>query len=214
MACPYCGVGFRVEWDEYTIPVSSNEDEWDEGFNVKFTFCPECNNFIIRLQKGTDYDGEDITVSDDILVYPKFPISKQLNKYVPEKYRDLFTEASQVNSISPRASATLSRYLLQMILHEGLNIKKKNLEQEIIELEAIPHIPTPLVSMLQIMRRIANFGAHPKKSTNSNEIVEVESGEADVMLQLLEELLDFVFVKPKQQDEFMENIKEKYGITP
>ena len=46
--------------------------------------------------------------------------------------------------------------------------------------------------MLQVMRRAANFGAHPKKSTNSNEIVEVEEGESTIMLDLLEEVFDTI----------------------
>jgi hypothetical protein len=49
-------------------------------------------------------------------------------------------------------------------------------------------VSSKLSKMLQVMRKVANFGAHPKKSNNSNEIVEVENGEAEVMLDLLEEL--------------------------
>ena len=117
-----------------------------------------------------------------------------------------------MNNISPRASATLSRYLLQMLLHEELQIQKKNLEEELTELERRGNIPTKLVTMLQVMRRVANFGAHPKKSTNSNEIVEVEEGESTVMLDLLEEVFDYIFVKPRQQELFLKDIEEKYGI--
>jgi len=127
-------------------------------------------------------------------------------------YADIYLEASQVNNISPRASATLCRYLLQMILHEELKIKKKNLVEEIAELENIQSIPSTLITMLQVFRKIANFGAHPKKSTNSSEIVEIEQGEAEVMLELIEELFDFIFIKPKQQDEFLKKIEAKYGI--
>ena len=101
-----------------------------------------------------------------------------------------------------------------MLLHEELHIHKRNLEDEIKELENGSNIPTKLVAMLQVMRRVANFGAHPKKSTNSNEIVEVEVGESAVMLDLLEEVFDYIFVKPKQQELFLKGIEEKYGIKP
>ena len=70
--------------------------------------------------------------------------------------------------------------------------------------------------MLQVMRRVANFGAHPKKSTNSNEIIDVEVGEADIMLNrrgdLINELFDYLFIKPQRQKEFLQSIKEKYNI--
>ena len=151
-------------------------------------------------------------VEEENIIYPRYSAGRNLNQYVPEKYAQLFQESEEVNNISPRASATLSRYLLQMLLHEELQIQKKNLEEELTELERRGNIPTKLVTMLQVMRRVANFGAHPKKSTNSNEIVEVEEGESTVMLDLLEEVFDYIFVKPKQQKLFLKDIEEKYGI--
>ena len=66
--------------------------------------------------------------------------------------------------------------------------------------------------MLHVMRKVANFGAHPKKSTHSNEIVEVESGEVEIMLDLIAEVFDYVFIKPKQEEEFLTGVKNKYGI--
>ena len=99
-----------------------------------------------------------------------------------------------------------------MVLHEELSIKKKNLEEELSELERQQIVSAKLVKMLQVFRKVANFGAHPKKSTNSDEILEVAQGEAEIMLDLLEELFDCVFVKPKQQEQFLAEVKEKYGI--
>ncbi|MBQ9423245.1 MAG: DUF4145 domain-containing protein, partial [Pyramidobacter sp.] len=109
--------------------------------------------------------------------------------------------------------ATLSRYLLHMILHEELKIKEHTLAEEIEKMEALNRVPSELVEMLHIMRKVANFGAHPKKSTNSAEIVDIEPGEAEIMLDLLEELFDFVFVKPKKLEQFKKVSQEKYGIA-
>ena len=174
-------------------------------------------NYFLRYGhcKQVNYDEFWVdTVTNEYLIYPQFSNRKTLSDTIPEKYVQLFQESEQVNNISPRASATLSRYLLQMLLHEELHIHKRNLEDEIKELEGSNNIPTKLVTMLQVMRRVANFGAHPKKSTNSNEIVEVEAGESAVMLDLLEEVFDYIFVKPKQQELFLKGIEEKYGIKP
>lgn len=153
-------------------------------------------------------------IDEDSVIYPRYSVGRVLDQYVPLKYAQLFHESEEVNNISPRASAALSRYLLQMLLHEELHIQKRNLEDEIKELESRSNIPANLITMLQVMRRVANFGAHPKKSTNSNEIVEVETGESAVMLDLLEEVFDYIFVKPKQQELFLKGIEEKYGIKP
>jgi len=153
-------------------------------------------------------------IDEEQIIYPRYATARKLHEFIPHQYAELFRESEEVNNISPRASATLSRYLLQMLLHEELHIHKRNLEEELKELEGMNNVPSKLVSMLQIMRKIANFGAHPKKSTNSNEIVEVEEGESAIMLDLLEEVFDYIFVKPKQQEDFLKTIQEKYGIAP
>lgn len=46
------------------------------------------------------------------------------------------------------------------------------------------------------MRNIGNFAAHPIKSTNTGEIIDVEPGEAEWLLDVLEGLFDFYFVQP------------------
>lgn len=221
MLCPYCGIGISTDWDEWVedcYPVPAENAEFDEGYKIVSVFCPDCQKYIVRLQHGrgyisTQYSADLAKIDDEVLLYPKFPITKKISQYVPHKYVTIYKEASQVNNISPRASATLSRYLLQNVLHEKLKIKKRNLEEEIAELEKVESIPSTLIAMLQVFRRVANFGAHPKKSANSNEIIEIEQGEAEVMLELIEELFDYVFVKPKQQEEFLKKISNKYGIN-
>lgn len=219
MKCPHCATTVYINWDEVTFPVPTPEDNYNKGgYAIQYGFCPECKKLVIQLQHGLE-SGYELSfwideIDEENIIYPRYSAGRNLNQYVPEKYAQLFRESEEVNNISPRASATLSRYLLQMLLHEELHIHKRTLEEEIKELENGSNIPTKLVTMLQVMRRVANFGAHPKKSTNSNEIVEVEAGESAVMLDLLEEVFDYVFVKPKQQEVFLKNIQEKYGIKP
>ena len=219
MICPYCGIGVNVDWREDAIAIPSEQDKENEGYGQLYGFCPECNGYIILVQQGNGYDCNSYSsrgyLNNVILqeqVYPKFSYKKKLDSIIPEKYCNLFREAEAVLNLSPRASATLSRYLLQMILHEELHIKKKNLEDEIKELETKADIPSTLITMLQVMRKVANFGAHPKKSTNSNEIIDVETGEADIMLDLISELFDYIFIKPQKQRDFLQSIKEKYNI--
>lgn len=214
MRCPHCGVSIHLKIEYYTFPEMG--DIGDCTVTIKVGFCPECNNPIINMDVGhindITFDGYNATTEQSQRIFPLWEKATTLNDAIPEKYAKIFRESEQVNNISPMASATLSRYLLQMLLHEELHISKRNLEEEINELENKNNVPSELVKMLQVMRRVANFGAHPKKSTNSNEIIEVGAGESVVMLELLQQLFDYLFVKPKQQEEFLKNIEEKYGI--
>jgi hypothetical protein len=42
-----------------------------------------------------------------------------------------------------------------------------------------------------MIRTVGNFAAHRIKSTNTGEVVDVEPGEAEHLLNALEELLDY-----------------------
>jgi hypothetical protein len=43
---------------------------------------------------------------------------------------------------------------------------------------------------------VGNFAAHPMKSKNSGEIVDVEDNEAEWLLEVLEELFEHYYVAP------------------
>lgn len=213
--CPYCGT--RVYLKLYGNGYEEKAQDKKGGYNVVADFCPSCDKFIVVVEHGTRYQNsqyydEACDIDSREVVYPSFSSGRILDEAIPQNYVSNFREAEQVLAISPKASATISRYLLQLILHEEFRISKKNLEEEIKELEARQTISSNLAKMFQVFRKVANFGAHPKKNTNSGELVEVAQGEAEIMLDLLEELFDCLFVKPKKQEDFLKNIKDKYGI--
>ena len=49
---------------------------------------------------------------------------------------------------------------------------------------------------LDAVRAIGNFAAHPIKLKNTGEVVDVEPGEAEWTLDVLDDLFDFYFVQP------------------
>jgi len=115
---------------------------------------------------------------------------------VPKEYRDDFIEASIVLADSPKASAALSRRCLQSLLRNKVQVKPGNLYDEIQETLNLGTLPSHISESLDAVRHIGNFAAHPLKSTSSGEIIDVEEGEADWNLEVLEALFDFYFVQP------------------
>lgn len=98
--------------------------------------------------------------------------------------------------LSAKASAALSRRILQSVLREKANTKKKDLADQIDEVITLGHLPTHILEGLDAVRNIGNFAAHAIKSTSTGEIVEVEPGEAEWNLDVLESLFDQYFVQP------------------
>ena len=129
------------------------------------------------------------------IIYPKFS-SRKVETEVPERYKKDFIESCSVLQFSPKASAALSRRILQDILSEKFEIKSRSLDKQIETFIAMKDTPSYLAKAIDAVRNIGNFAAHPLKDTNTGEIVEVEPGEAEWLLEVLEGLFDFTFVQP------------------
>ena len=111
-----------------------------------------------------------------------------------DPYKQDLLEACKVLQDSPKASAALSRRCLQMVLRDKAGTKSKDLYDQIEEVAG--KVPSHIGESLHAVRNIGNFAAHPLKSTNTGEIVEVENHEAEWNLDVLELLFDFYFVQP------------------
>lgn len=195
MKCPHCNVGIHESFQRQNACVIGG-NAWVAYFQV----CPECKEPVVRLEARVpstppqQYQGP--IVIDTFTAYPKNAAARPLPAEVSAPYKQDFDEAVAVLSLSPKASAALSRRNLQAILREKANTKKKDLADQIDEVMAAGHLPTHILEGLDAVRNIGNFAAHAIKSTSTGEIVEVEPGEAEWNLDVLESLFDFYFVQP------------------
>ena len=207
MICPYCKIGIQVQFKNHTtIPYIWDDEDCDygKGYELKNGLCPACGELIIILTDGRIEDNRDgleiYELGAEFIIYPVHKNTRDLPIEVQGIYRKDFFEACQVLEISPKASAAISRRLLQHLLREEFNIKRKNLVQEIEEFISKHDIPTYLKESVDAVRHIGNFAAHPQKSITTGEIIDVEHGEAEWLLEVLEALFDFSIVQPKRLD--------------
>lgn len=98
--------------------------------------------------------------------------------------------------VSPKASAALSRRCLQAILRDKAGVKPGNLVKEIEEVINSKTLPSYLSDSIDAIRNIGNFAAHEIKSITTGEVVDVEPGEVEWLLDVLESLFEFYFVEP------------------
>lgn len=149
--------------------------------------CPACNRLVGWYTAG----GSTLYI-----FYPPVRAAAVLPESIPQDVRDDYTEACAVLPHSARASAALSRRILQHVLREN-GYKAGNLEKEIDK--AIPDVSSALGEVLHAVRHVGNFAAHPIKSTNTGEIVDVEPGEAEWLTQILVDVFDELYVKRAAQ---------------
>lgn len=190
MKCPHCLESFFESWTNLNL-MQDAEGMW----NLQMTQCPACEKMILKEQQRT-IKNHNWTLTNEILIHPLGIARSPLPKEVLDKYSKPYKQAAQVLPISAEASAAISRRCLQDLLREEAKVKPGNLADEIQEVIDSKALPTSLSESIDAIRNIGNFGSHPIKSTNTGEVVDVEPGEAEWNLDVLEELFDHYMVKP------------------
>lgn len=194
MRCPHCPDTFTPQW---TVNQLAEDADSKGHWCFRWTLCPSCDRLIVELyDRWVDAAAGNTIRERRVPAYPAL-LSRRVPEEVEEPFATDFREASLCLQISPKASAALSRRLLQHILREKGDVTPSNLVAEIAEIRGRNVLPADLSDDLDSVRTVGNFAAHPIKDTETEAVTEVEEGEAEWLLDLLEELLDFYFVRPK-----------------
>ena len=185
MKCSHCLEGFFESWQGLgAIP-----EDADGSWAGQHTTCPTCKKIIIRL--GLKQEGEwQWTV-----VRPKGIARSPLPPDVPDEFAGDYLEACLVLSDSAKASAALSRRCLQSLLREKAGVKHSTLNNEIDQVLKAGTLPPYLAESLDAVRHFGNFATHPIRSKNTGVIVDVEPGEAEWSLDVIEGLFAFFFIE-------------------
>ncbi len=200
MRCPHCLKEIHSKKQDKDIR-SDSEGTWF----VFYEQCPACRELIIELR----YHSTSGEWGEKFLVYPKAISRAPLSEDVPSKFADDYKEACLVLADSPKASAALSRRCLQNLLREKAKVKPSDLSNEIKQVLDSSKLPSHLSEAIDAIRNIGNFAAHPIKSKSTGEIVDVEPGEAELNLEVLEGLFDFYFVQPALMKQRLKKVNEK-----
>ena len=129
MICPYCSQSIHLNKTLSTAVQSGGNPQTQVNFVGGE--CPSCHGIIVicsSLIKGVANDDE----CRRAMVFPKNRAVRLVSPDIPHELAEDFVEACAVLDVSPKASAALSRRLLQRTLHERFSINRPNLQQEIL----------------------------------------------------------------------------------
>lgn len=221
MRCPHCSIDFH---DIEMLNYIGNDNEGHWGYQLYQCSSPSCRKFIIFLIRAefrhdlntrqvhlrNDKDGNPLIFFKQ-LIKPiginRSPVPPQ----VPAVIAQDFKEACLVFPFSAKASAALSRRCLQNLLRTLDYVKHGDLHDEIQQVLDSNTLPSMLSDSIDAIRQIGNFAAHPKKSISTGEIVDVEPGEAEWNLDILESLFDYYFVLPDVLQKKKDALNSKLG---
>ena len=224
MRCPHCSVAF-IDRDHKVLKVEEFENE---SYYIIARICPTCKKIVVELSLERIQEENIITLLGNALtggksvprrrpfrewatlVWPRGVARESAPEEVPEEYSKDYEEACLVLSAgSANASAALSRRCLQNILRNELGVSKPTLYKEIEEVISDPATHSEVKGSLHYLRQLGNLAAHPMQSGNTGEIVDVDEGEAEWCLDVIEILFEIYFVRPAKDDEMRKAIAAK-----
>lgn len=201
MKCPHCSIAFHPSWSFQGIQLVE-----DTKWYFRVTLCPSCNKHTVDVAYGPLTSSIMLEASrlSWRTVFPRNvsrgPLPKEIPNHITEDYR----EASEILTISPKASAALSRRCLQTVLRDN-GYKRKDLYQEVdallSETDASKAIPESLRMTIDGIRHFGNFSAHPITDLTSLQIIPVEPHEAEWCLDILDEVFEHFYVRPAKAKE-------------
>lgn len=210
--CPYCQTQTTIERSNlFEKGIIYNENKETKEMLFSIITCPniECNRATIIMK---DYKLDSNPLVGTYRVEPPIKIKriepefnyKHYPEYIPEQIRQDYEEASKIVSLSPKASATLSRRCLQGMIRDFHGVNEDSLYKEI---EAIKgQLGVNVYNALHSLRSIGNIGAHPEQDINL--IVDIDEGEAEKILKLIEFLVDKWYIAREEENKMLNDVNQ------
>ncbi len=210
--CPFCNHDVTIGEENYSVNEFHFCDNNQHGHQLIITeviTCPnpECKEYSLKL---SIYDGKldefrqfraESRPKKTWQLIPEAE-TKIFPEYVPAPIISDYQEACLIKDLSPKASATLARRCLQGMIRDFWGIQKDRLIDEIKAIE--DKVDPKTWQAIDAVRKIGNIGAHMEKDINL--IVDVEPGEAKLLIGLIETLINDWYIVKHNREESMKQI--------
>ena len=127
---------------------------------------------------------------------------KNFPDYIPAGIREDYQEACSIRDLSPKASAALARRCLQGIIRDFWEVEPAKLSNEIMQIKG--KVDEVTRKAIDAVRSVGNIGAHMEKDVNL--IIDVEPGEAEKLVGLIEILLKEWYVAREERKSRVEAV--------
>lgn len=223
--CPFCG-----QPQPLTKPHSHTVREklqvaskyGEVGITIEAISCANtaCREVSLRLwfgkgsYKNRSNEGVSFYLNEGSEYYMLRPLSfaKPQPASVPQVLANDYYEACKIRDLSPKASATLSRRVLQGMIRDFCGISKSRLIDEIKALKKLDDdgkapkgVEAESIAAIDHVREIGNIGAHMESDINV--IVDVDPGEAQALIELIEMLFEEWYVARSKREAKLKKIK-------
>ena len=211
MQCPNCQVAFHTKAEDWQRASCWGRKAGVSKYISLLTICPACNDPIVLLHTET-VSNNVARVTEGKVIYPDSSTVVNISTDVPESLRADFIEASKVLSVSPKASAALSRRILQSILREQGYTNRdlaKQVDAVLSETDSSKLLPLYIRNNIDAIRNFGNFSAHQQEDNITSEIIDVEPEEAEWCVQIVSDLFDHYYIRPAADRKKLDELNQK-----
>ena len=227
--CPHCEhdvtiTTTRQSQSQHTLRIANQIGR--VTLSSLFRVCPnpECEKFTLEVdlhESGTDRMGQAEILGALIKRWQLYPegAAKVFPDYIPAVILADYVQSCLIRDLSPKASATLSRRCLQGIIRDFWAATPGRLVDEIRQIK--DRVDPDTWAAIDAVRKIGNVGAHMENDIDV--IVEVDPGEATLLIELVETLLKEWYVARHSRQERMaaivasaaeKDLQKKGGSNP
>ena len=211
-----CSAGTKCE-SQYVLHASFGTSrfyvygpEWSKDYCTKtiaFGVSPKDKIPVVDVA----FDSESLYALPEITFdYRNVRSDKKAPESVPSGLARDYWEAYAILTDSPRASALLARRILEEVLNAHGH-DKGNLNQKLGSLDKSKELSKVDMEKLHTVRGLGNISAHPDKSGT---LLEVGTREAELCLEIVDELFRHYYVTPAEVERINRGMEELHTNNP
>ncbi len=206
------------------IPLADGTVKLDHFIVAGICPRPSCRKatIIYRLEKSMDSDDpadrySQPDLAEQHIIFPKTSLRSPLAQEIPESLRTQYVEAASIEYLSPNGSAFLAGRILEQALRHHLNKTRKKrakLAPLIDEFLRKAEASGDLHALMTDIREFRNIAGHATQD-EAGDWASVDQIEASYTLDVLAELLEYIYVRPQRQKcmrERWQNKKKGHSI--
>jgi hypothetical protein len=186
------------------IPLEDDIEERTHYFVMGICPRPRCQEatIVYRIERVFITRGyrNDPELLQERVIFPAASHRPALPDEVPTSLKTLYVEAATIEHLSPNGSAFLARRILEQALRERFEKPRGKLIDLIDRFLETESTSTPLHRLMHDVREFGNIAGHPAQD-QQGEWTTVDPGEASYTLDIVVELLDHIYVKPKRREQ-------------
>ena len=210
--CPFCNHDTTITTDyevHELVSLTSDNVDGPRVLYSQFVVCPNktCKKFSLTVSLYERYlSGGGWRPGKLLKKWRLVPPSsaRVFPDYIPRVIIDDYTDTCSIADLSPKASATLARRCLQGMIRDFWGIKKSNLAVAITALRG--KVSDLTWKAIDSVRSLGNIGAHMEKDINL--LIDVDPGEAEKLIWLIEYLLEDWYIRRHDQEERLKEVVE------